>query len=45
MRSTCASLFPPLPKLIEGQAEHRRGIKSQHSRNNQAADDSDAERR
>src|SRR6266496_4872963 len=39
-----ASLFATLPELIEGQIDDRRGIKSEHLRNNQAADDSNAER-
>src|SRR5260370_19473721 len=41
---SCASLFPSLPELIEGQLDDRRSIKSEHLRDNQPADDSDAER-
>ena len=39
-----ASLFPSLPELIEGQIDDRRRIKSEHLRDNQAADNGDGER-
>jgi hypothetical protein len=39
-----ASLFPSLPELIKGQIDDRRSIKSEHLRDNQAANDSDAKR-